>query len=158
MREPDPRDSSPLAADERTSLVVRRTVRAPVERVFAAWTQPARLQEWWGPEPITCPEAEVDLRVGGHYRIANRYADGTIVWISGEFERIEAPHTLVYTWSLAPGPAMSSRVTVRFNSEGGATEVVVHHEQLPDAGIRDMHDRGWQGCLDGLVGYFDRRP
>src|SRR5947209_2161229 len=82
------------------------TVRAPVERVFAAWTQPARLQEWWGPEPITCPEAEVDLRVGGHYRIANRYADGTIVWISGEFERIEAPHTLVYTWSLAPGPAM----------------------------------------------------
>jgi uncharacterized protein YndB with AHSA1/START domain len=126
-----------------------------VERVFAAWTQPARLREWWGPAPITCPAAEVDLRVGGRYRIANRYADGTIVWIIGEFEQVEPPHTLIYAWSLDPGPAMSSRVTVRFSAKGDATEVTVHHQQLPDAELRDMHDQGWQKCLDGLVAYFE---
>ncbi len=139
-----------------TSLVVRRTVRAEIDRVFAAWTEPASLREWWGPEPITCPVAEVDLRVGGRYRLANRYADGSIVWILGEFERVEPPHMLVYTWSLEPGPPMSSRVTVRFDSRGDdVTDVTVTHERLPDAAMRDMHEQGWNGCLAGLAAYLE---
>lgn len=138
------------------SLVVRRTVRAGIDRVFAAWTEPARLTQWWGPEPITCPVAEVDLHVGGRYRLANRYADGSIVWIVGEFERVEPPHMLVYTWSLEPGPPMSSRVTVRFESQDNdSTEVSVVHERLPDAAMRDMHEQGWNGCLAGLAAYVE---
>src|SRR5262249_47241843 len=46
-------------------LIVRRVIRAPVERVFAAWTEPAHLVRWWGPAPVVCCGAEVDLRVGG---------------------------------------------------------------------------------------------
>jgi uncharacterized protein YndB with AHSA1/START domain len=138
-----------------TTLVVSRTVRADVDRVFAAWTEPDRLREWWGPEPITCPVADVDLRVGGRYRLANRYADGSIVWILGEFERVEPPHVLIYTWRLEPGPPMSSRVTVRFESQGSSTAVTISHERLPDAATRDMHHEGWTGCLAGLAAYVE---
>src|SRR5262249_11866527 len=61
---------------ENVALVVRRTIRAPVERVFDAWTRPEHLRRWWGPKPVRCTEAEVDLRRGGRYRIANQHPDG----------------------------------------------------------------------------------
>jgi uncharacterized protein YndB with AHSA1/START domain len=65
------------------TLVVRRTIRATPERLFEAWTEPAQLRRWWGPQDVECLDAQVDLRVGGQYRIANRFPDGRIVWIAG---------------------------------------------------------------------------
>lgn len=131
-------------------LVVRRTIRASAERIFAAWTQPEQLCAWWGPRPVTCASAEVDLRIGGRYRIVNALADGTTLPIEGVFESIEPPFRLVYTWRLGPEPAESSRVTVRFEPRGDATEVIVVHEQISSVAVRDSHEHGWRGCLDGL--------
>ncbi len=146
------------------TLEVRRTIRASAERLFAAWTQPDRLQRWWGPRDVTCVGAEVDLRVGGRYRIANRFPDGRILWITGTFERVAPPHELIYTWALeteanAPPPVLvpagPERVTVRFDAVGDATEVVVRHERIASAALREQHGAGWAGCLDGLVAYTE---
>ena len=100
--------------------------------------------------PVTCPEAQVDLREGGSYRIANLEADGSITWISGNFERVRAPEELVYTWNvsiLPPGPTL---VTVRFLPHAEGTELVLLHERFTDAAVRDMHGEGWGGCIDKL--------
>jgi uncharacterized protein YndB with AHSA1/START domain len=134
------------------TLVTRRTIRASAARLFEAWTQPEQLRAWWGPRPVTCTGAEIDLRVGGRYRISNALPDGTVVVIEGEFEVVEAPRRLVYTWRSGEGE--QSRVTVRFEPRGDTTEVIVVHEQIPNERIRDSHERGWNGCLDGLVRYF----
>ncbi|HEX3596863.1 MAG TPA: SRPBCC domain-containing protein [Polyangiaceae bacterium] len=134
------------------TLVTRRTIRASAERLFAAWTEPEQLRAWWGPRPVTCSGAEIDLRVGGRYRIANALPDGTTFVIEGQFLVVEAPHRLVYTWRA--GEDQTSRVTVRFEPRDDATEVIVVHEQIPDERLRDSHDGGWQGCLDGLERYF----
>jgi uncharacterized protein YndB with AHSA1/START domain len=131
------------------SLIVRRTIRASPERVFAAWTEPEQLQRWWGPTGVVCTGAEVDLRVGGRYRIGNRLPDGSQVWISGEFEQITPPHCLVYTWR-TEDDAGAERITVRFEAREGATEVIVVHERIASARLRDGHEAGWQGCLEGL--------
>jgi uncharacterized protein YndB with AHSA1/START domain len=98
------------------ALVVRRTIKAPVARVFEAWTQPDQLRRWWGPRPITCSDATVDLRVGGAYRIGNQLPDDSVLWISGEFEVIEPPNRLVYTWHVEGKAerALERSVTVRF--------------------------------------------
>ena len=89
------------------ALRISRVIRAPRERVFAAWTEPALLTQWWGPGPVTCPEAHIDLRVGGAYRIANLEVDGSITWIKGTFARVRPPEELAYTWTIgsegAPG-------------------------------------------------------
>src|SRR6202140_5625228 len=145
---------APGAAAPTVPLIVRRTIRASAARLFEAWTQPAQLQQWRGPEAVDCIDAEVDLRVGGRYRIANRFPDGKILWIAGEFEVIEAPHKLVYTWALEPPSGAPERVTVRFVAQGRATEVIVTHEGIASAPVRDRHERGWQGCLDGLASYL----
>ena len=151
-----PRPDSPSPT---VTLVVRKTIQATAERLFEAWTQPAQLKKWWGPQSVVCVDAEIDLRVGGRYRIANQFPDGKLVWIAGEFETIEPPHKLVYTWRLEPEAGASERVTVAFEPRGDATEVIVTHERISNVAIRDMHEQGWQGCLDGLAEYLkDSQP
>jgi len=131
-------------------LVVRKTIRATPERLFDAWTRPAQLKHWWGPQDVECVDAHVDLRIGGEYRIANRFPDGRVVWITGKFERIEPPDTLAYTWRVEP-QTESEHVTVRFERRGDRTEVVVILERIGDERTRDVHERGWRDCLDGLA-------
>jgi uncharacterized protein YndB with AHSA1/START domain len=137
-------------------LVVRRRINATREKLFAAWTQPELLVRWWGPQGVGCPTAEIDLRVGGSYRIANQFPDGTVVWIAGVFEVIEPPNRLIYTWKLESQNGPLERVTVCFEAQGTTTEVVVTHERIPDETIRTSHERGWFGCLDSLVRYLEQ--
>jgi len=55
-------------------LVVRRLIPASPDAVFAAWTEPAHLLKWWGPRGVSLAAAEIDLRVGGRYRLASKTA------------------------------------------------------------------------------------
>jgi uncharacterized protein YndB with AHSA1/START domain len=145
--------AAPVAA----TLVVRRRIAASAAELFAAWTQPERLRLWWGPPGAVCTAAEVDLRVGGRYRIANRFADGTILWITGVFEEIEPPSRLAYTWRLESRAAQPERVSVQFVPlPDGTTEVIVTHERIADESARAGHERGWQGCLEGLARHAQR--
>jgi uncharacterized protein YndB with AHSA1/START domain len=133
-----------------TELNLRRVIRAPREAVFAAWTEPELLKRWWGPGPITCPEAHVDLREGGAYRLANREPDGKIVWISGTFERVRAPEELVYTWRVGEADDEPTLVRVKFLPHAEGTELLLTHERFAVDAVRDMHLQGWGGCIDKL--------
>lgn len=134
-------------------LVIRKTIPASAERLFQAWTEPEQLKQWWGPESVTCIEAVVDLRVGGRYRIGNRFADGSVLWIRGKFEVIDAPHKLVYTWQIGTD-SREELVSVSFRTTDGQTEVTVVHERIPDTRTRDSHEQGWLGCLSKLYSYL----
>ena len=147
-------DSPGTPGGQLQRLEVRKVVRASPERLFSAWTNPDQLRRWWGPIGATCPSAEVDLRVGGRYRIENRFPDGKTIWIVGEFEVVAPPHKLVYTWRLDPGPARTERVMVSFEPQDDGTEVVVVHERISDTATREQHGQSWLGCLDGLAEYL----
>jgi uncharacterized protein YndB with AHSA1/START domain len=138
------------------ALMTRRTIAADVKRVFEAWTRPEHLRAWWGPRPVRCSEAEVDLRIGGHYRIVNDLPDGSHIVIEGMFTAIEPPTKLVYTWNVSPGPETTEVVTVMFEARGDTTEVIVVHEHIATQAQRDSHEEGWIGCLDGLERFFAR--
>jgi uncharacterized protein YndB with AHSA1/START domain len=137
-------------------LVVRRRINATPAKLFAAWTQPELLVRWWGPQGVACPIAEIDLRVGGSYRIANEFPDGKIVWIGGVFEVVEPPHRLAYTWKLESQNGSPERVTVCFEAHGSQTEVIVTHERIPSESAKISHEHGWAGCLDGLVKFIEQ--
>lgn len=150
----------PAAPDETplppmVTLVVRKTIRATPERLFDAWTSPEELKQWWGPQSVTCIDAAVDLTVGGTYRIVNQFPNGDMVWITGEFELIDRPNRLVYTWRLGTADGPSERVLVTFEPHGAGTEVTVTHERIPGIPVRDVHEQGWRGCLDGLAEYLE---
>jgi glutathione S-transferase len=143
-----------VASGSGIALVVRRRIRAPVVRVFEAWTEPQQLRAWWGPRPVTCSHAEVDLRVGGRYRLVHALPDGGSLAIYGEFRVVETPRKLVYTWRMDGGHREASLVTVRFEGVGDATDVLIVHEEIPSEPVRDSHEKGWRGCLDGLEHHF----
>lgn len=133
-----------------TELSLTRVIRAPREKVFAAWTEPETLKQWWGPGLVTCPEAHVDLREGGNYRLANLEVDGSITWISGRFERVRAPEELVYTWEVSILPGLPTLVRVLFLPHPDGTEMTLIHERFALEAVRDMHLQGWGGCIDKL--------
>jgi uncharacterized protein YndB with AHSA1/START domain len=135
------------------TLEVHKMINATPERLFAAWTDPKQLVAWWGPEGVECTGAEVDLRVGGRYRIGNRLPNGMEIWIIGTFEAIERPRMLAYSWLMEGVQGDAEHVTVRFEARGAATEVIVTHEKIPNEALRDQHAYGWKGCLDGLAEY-----
>ncbi len=136
------------------ALIVRKLVHTDAARLFDAWTQPELLVRWWGPKGVVCIGAEVDLRVGGRYRIGNRLPDGSELWIGGLFETINRPRLLVYSWVLEHKPDNGERVSVHFEPRGDATEVIVVHERIADEATRQGHVDGWEGCLDGLERMF----
>jgi uncharacterized protein YndB with AHSA1/START domain len=139
---------------QQTALTMSRIIRAPREDVFSAWTDPEKLKQWWGPGPVSCPQAQVDLREGGEYCLANKQADGSITWISGRFERVRAPEELVYTWSVSILPHEPTLVRVRFLVHPDGTELVLTHERFAVEAVRDMHVQGWGGCIDKLEAMF----
>ena len=135
------------------SLETRRYVTASPERVFDAWTRPDELKKWWGPANVRCIAAEIDLRVGGQYRIANELPDKAVIWIEGVYERIERPNLLVFTWRVGRDSSPTEVVSVRLTALDRGTEVVVTHERIETSALRDQHLQGWEGCLDGLIRY-----
>ena len=136
-----------------TTLQVTRVFAASRERVFRAWTRPDALKKWFRvAEGYTTPIAEVDLRVGGGYRLGMQPPDGDtplIVW--GVYREIRPPERLVFTWRWeGDSPQLETLVTIEFRQRGDLTEVVLTHEGFADAPARDQHAGGWQGCLDRL--------
>ena len=74
---------------------------------------------------------------------------------------MEAPERLVYTWRVDGKGASSperSRVTVRFERAGEATDVIVIHEQIDTEATRTDHEQGWTGCLESLDTFLVPTP
>lgn len=133
-------------------LTVTKIVAADRERVFAAWVDPEKLLEWWGAGDVRCPAAEIDLRVGGRYRIANETPDGQLLWISGSYLQVDPPKHLEYTWTMDGGPDTDpSVVNVHFEEVAQGTKITVVQTRIADRITREIHLEGWVGCLDGLV-------
>jgi uncharacterized protein YndB with AHSA1/START domain len=140
---------------ESHSLRLERTFDAPAEAVFDAWTNPEVLRRWWAAEATwRTPVAEVDLRVGGGYRLAMEDPGaGTMHTVRGEFREVRRPERLVYSWAWEEPEGHvghTSTVTVEFISDGERTTVLLEHSNLASAESREGHRAGWEGSLANL--------
>jgi uncharacterized protein YndB with AHSA1/START domain len=139
------------------ALRAERTFDAPREAVFAAWTNPEVLRRWWASEPgWQSPSAEVDLRVGGRYRLSmGDPHSGAVHTVAGEYTEVRPPEHLAYTWAWEGDPpemegSAGTLVTVEFAENDGRTTVTVVHTGFATEQARDLHTGGWGGCLDSL--------
>jgi uncharacterized protein YndB with AHSA1/START domain len=149
--------STKVAPD--VTLRVIRLIKAPRERVFAAWTTPDDIMKWFGPETCEILSAKVDLQVGGEYHFRVRGQDCTSgkdmgeVDLRGTYREVKKPSRLVYTWGWQGNRAVEfgeTVVTVDFLDKEGFTEVQITHDRFPNNEVRDKHNYGWNGCLDRL--------
>ena len=132
------------------TLILRRTISAPRDRVFDAWTSPELMRQWFCPnEKFSVAIAEVDLTTGGKFRIGMRNPDRQVRIATGMYREIRKPERLVFTWSWEHDP-MDTLITLTFHDLGNATEIVLKHELLPTPKHREDHAHGWEGCLGHL--------
>ena len=131
---------------------VKRVVRAPAADVFAAWTDPAAMAQWMTPSGTA--SAEVDLRVGGRFRLV--MADEHLrIEHTGEYQVIEPPVLLVFTWRSEFTGMRDTLVTVRLTERGShATELEVTHELATDDEA-SSHAGGWGQLLGRLQAYLE---
>ena len=140
-----------MAEAEKLSLEIKRLIRAPRDQDYAAWTDPAQLKEWFGPESVQTRNLIADVRVGGEFRWDLTDQEGKEVTISGEYREVEPGKKIVFTWRLEGDEDWknhSSTVTVEFFDREGGTEIRLTHEKLPNEASRDDHTQGWNSVLD----------
>jgi uncharacterized protein YndB with AHSA1/START domain len=111
---------------ERTSereLVVTRTVNAPARIVFEAWTKAELFERWWVPKsfPISLVSCEMDVRVGGRYRLVFGH-EGSTMEFFGRYLEV-TPHSRLAWTNDEDAAAPVTEVT--FDETGGGTRVVV---------------------------------
>ena len=140
-------------------VVITRVFDAPRNLVFKAWTQPEHMMHWWGPRGFTVLSCEMDLRVGGAWRLRMRSPQGVEDRQRGVFREIVEPERLVFTYAFedASGkPGHETIVTVNFAEVGGKTRLTVHQAVFETVTVRDDHVRGWGEALDHLAGYVTK--
>jgi uncharacterized protein YndB with AHSA1/START domain len=136
------------------ALQLRRVYSASREEIFAAWTDPEQMCEWLCPAGATISFIEVDLRVGGAFRIDMQSEQVTFTH-TGIYQEIIPPDRLVFSWTSINTQDQETLVTVELIQHGQQTELVLTHEGLPDQKTKEMHAMGWRSILDKLAFQFD---
>jgi uncharacterized protein YndB with AHSA1/START domain len=102
---------------------VERVFDAPRDRVFAAYTDPELVPEWWGPRETTTTVDEMDVLAGGAWRFLSRMADGSETAFRGEYREVTPPERIVQTFEWEGLPGHVSVETATFEDLGDRTKV-----------------------------------
>jgi uncharacterized protein YndB with AHSA1/START domain len=155
-------------------FVISRTVDAPREVVWKAWTEPERLMKWFSPKGFANVASQVDLRVGGSFHYGLRTPDGGEIWGKFIYREIVPPERLVFivhfsdpeggvtrhpmslTWPL------KTLSTVTLEARGDQTLLTVRavpfeatdEETRTFEEGRESMKGGWGGTLDQLEAYL----
>jgi uncharacterized protein YndB with AHSA1/START domain len=134
-------------------ILSERVFEAPRERVFAVYTDPRLIPQWWGPRGLTGRVDEMDVRPGGRWRFALREPDGEESGFKGVYREVTPPERIVQTfeWEGMPGHVIVE--TAVFEDLGGRTKVsttsLFHTTEERDGmlasgmqtGLTETHDR-----------------
>lgn len=148
--------NSIAATDERT-LVLSRTLNAPRDLVFDAWSDPKHLVRWWGPNDFTLPHCAQDFRVGGTYRFCMRAPDGSDHWVRGRYLEIRKPELLVFTWLREDVPGeiwCDTVVRITLREQGDRTGLELEQTTFATKAHCEEHRDGWNECLDRLTHFL----
>jgi uncharacterized protein YndB with AHSA1/START domain len=161
---PDTRAATAFVQPMDGELVVKRVFDAPPELVFKAWSESARVAEWFGPCEVNMTVRELDVRPGGVLRIEGLCEAGSHVRIEGHYREVVEPDWIVYADACFVGDALicETLATVTFHEldgvDGGGcrTRLTIHCE--PVRGFDVLAQRrwaeGWSRSLERLAEYL----
>jgi len=135
-------------------LVVSRTINGPPRLVFEAWTDPELFKRWWVPKSAPCSllSCELDVRVGGTYRLVFGMAGQTMAFF-GKYLEVTPWSRLVWT-NDEGGEDAAAVTTVTFEERDGTTLVTMHDlhptKEALDAAIASGSTEGTSESLDQL--------
>ncbi|MCW5696724.1 MAG: SRPBCC domain-containing protein [Bauldia sp.] len=153
MPDTAPHLGTPVGSEAERTLVLERLLPAPPPDVFAAFTDPETLLEWWGPEGATVPESEFDIRPGGRWRTVLQTPDGAANTVSGVYRTIAPPGHLAFTWAWhGPdgGRGHETEVDITFEAAGRGTLMRLVQKLFDSPEATALHNAGWASSLNDL--------
>ena len=143
---------------DKPALSLRRHYAVAPEKVWRAWTEPQALKGWFGPGgPQAVSVADIELRVGGRFRLVFGGAEGTEHEAAGVYKEVQPHSKLVFTWSWPrTTPDRVSQITILLRGKGGGTDMEFRHEQFFDEAARDGHLRGWSETFVKLEAFLQQ--
>lgn len=150
---------------ETKDVQIERTFDAPIDLIWAMWTEAEHFANWYGPMGATIPRVDMEVVVGGHRHIAMEMEtpDGPMqMFFIGEYREVEPKTRLVYTESMADadGKAMTAEqmgmpagapvetsVVVELTDLGDRTSMILTHVGVP---ADSPGAQGWSMAIDKL--------
>ena len=131
-------------------LVVTRTFNGPARLVFEAWTKPELFRQWWVPKSMgmSLLSCEMDVRVGGRYRLEFAHGDSQAAFF-GTYKEVTPHSRLVWTNEESDEGSVT---TVTFAEKGGKT-LLVMHELYPS---KEALDAAGTGAADAMGETFEQ--
>jgi uncharacterized protein YndB with AHSA1/START domain len=137
-------------------LIITRTLNAPVELVWEAWSKPEHIANWWGPNDFTTTVSTMDMVPGGEWNLVMHGPDGTDYVNKSVFKEIIPFKKIVYEhtsypWILA---------TIDFEERGEQTFISWHmlfasREDFIEVVKIYKADIGQRQNVDKLVVYLE---
>lgn len=156
--------------DQQEWVRIVRDFAAPIDTVWAMWTDPGLFKQWYGPMGMTIPTAEMDVTIGGIRKICmemNTPERKMSMWFTGVYKEINRPARLVYTESMcdADGVIMSpqamgmpeghpdvTEVIVELTEANGTTTMTMVHVGVPEG---SAGGGGWSQAFDKLAALLE---
>jgi uncharacterized protein YndB with AHSA1/START domain len=146
-----------------SDLIITRTIAAPRELVFAAFTDARHLAQWWGPESFTTPDAAADVRPGGAMCLDMHGPDGTVYHGGGTYHEINPPDRLVFSTTILGDDdetLAEFRNTLTLAERDGKTELTLSIRKVYTSPVVAHHiagmEEGWKSSLVCLAAYLER--
>jgi len=134
-------------------LTIERNFSATPEAVFDAWTDPNILSQWWGPEGVSIPTLDLDVKEGGTWTTTMYSEQMGNKIVSGTYKTVERPGRLVFTWAWSQddgAPGHETEIEVLFEKSDVGTKMTLNQQTFRDLAERDNHSMGWVSSFNCL--------
>ncbi len=122
-QEPAAAKAATITTPSDREIHVERVFDAPRDRVFAVYTDPDLIPQWWGPRGMTVTVDKMDVRAGGDWRFVARNPDGSEEAFRGSYREVTPPERIVQTFEWEPMAGYVSLETATFENLGERTKV-----------------------------------
>ena len=147
------------AIDAKLDLTFSRFVDLLPEKIWAAWTQPKLLLQWFTPAPWTTTECDIDLTPGGTFRTVMQSPEGDKHYNTGCYLEIVENRKLVWTDAMLTGyrpaakPFLTAFILLEPQNGGTLYTAIARHATEADCqNHREMgFEIGWNAALDQLI-------
>lgn len=136
-----------------TSLTIRRTFDAPRERVWAAWTDPAEVDQWWGPDGFSTTTDAMDVTPGGVWTFEMVGPEGETFPNRIVYDEVDPPECLTYTHG-SPDDPEQFQVTLSLEDAGDGETGLTMEMRFPAA--TDLDEAVEFGAVDGAKQTLNR--
>ena len=151
----------------KSELTISRHIAAPPSAVWDAWSDPAKLAQWWIPAPIICRVDQLDLRPGGGFvtRMREEGAADFQPHVDGCFLEAIANERLVFTTVMTEGwqpaePWLALTAILTFEAQDGGTlySARVLHKSPEDSAkhVEMGFHEGWGTAIGQLAAVLEK--